>query len=150
MSMSPQIVLYVFWKYISEYLTETLYREFKPHDCGCIFLKEPYLAVSLLLRYDRSIYNNLVEDMVNSYSMRQDNYPRTLYKMQQIFINRQNIPRTTTRTPTGSLALPQERTNNEVTSPTNNGHSRRQRRIEQDIYTVKCYNCNPYGHYSID
>ena len=51
---------------------------------------------------------------------------------------------------TGGLAFDHERTNNEGTGPTSGGHRVRQRRGEQYIYMVKCYNCNHYGHYSRD
>ena len=84
--------------------------------------REAYLTVSLLLRCDQSIYGKLVEDMGHSYALGQDNYPRTLHKIQNLLANFKNSSQMTSRPPTGGIAFSQEQTNDEGNGPTNSGH----------------------------
>ena len=104
--------------------------------------------VILLLIGDHIIYRKLAEDMINKYTMGQDNCPRTLPKMKNILVNWRNSARTIPRPPNGGLAFTHERTNNEGAVPTNGVHGRIPGREELDISTVKFYNCNLYSHYS--
>ena len=73
---------------------------------GNIF-REAYIMVSLLLSSDQSIYGNLVKDMQNSYTLGQNNYPRTLPKMQNLLANWQNSARKTPINPTRNLSFDQ-------------------------------------------
>ena len=69
-------------------------------------------------------------------------------KIKNLLSNWWNSAQTIHIPPTGGLDFSQEQINDEFTGPTNDSHGRRQRSGEQDISTVKCYNYNPYGHYS--
>ena len=94
------------------------------------YTREAYLAVILLLSFDKNIYVNIVEDVVNIYSIGQDNYPQTLSKMQNLLANWKNRTCTMPRLPTGGLAFYRERTENEVAVPTNGCHNGRKIREE--------------------
>ena len=51
---------------------------------------EAYLAVSMLLSLDHSMYENIIKDLPNSYSMGIDQYPQTRANMHDTIIHWQN------------------------------------------------------------
>ena len=49
-----------------------------------------YLAISIILILDRLIYGNMIEDLLNSYSMGTDQYPQTRSKMHNTIVHWRN------------------------------------------------------------
>ena len=72
------------------------------------YTREAYLNVSLLLSCDCRIFENIIEDKGNKYAMDQDNYPRTLPKMQNLPNNWRHNDRTILRPPLGGLYFSQD------------------------------------------
>ena len=66
---------------------------------------EAYLAVSLLLIFNQSIYRKLVEDPWNSYTTGQDHDPQTIPDMKNLLVRLHNRECTTPKPTTGVLSF---------------------------------------------
>jgi hypothetical protein len=106
------------------------------------YTREQYLACAFLSGSDRKRYGKLLEDLENDYTVKQDNYPRTLVDTYSLLIHWKQKPRDLMR------ALVMAFANVDEEKKERRRPGRRPPRVKPDKSDIQCYRCKVMGHYS--
>ena len=122
------------------------------------YAREQYLACAFLLGADRKRYGKLLENLENDYTQKNDRWPKTITDAYSLLINWKQDPRNLLQVVGASsdgIAFAnvgeneKKVTNSNTTPATATGNEDKKVWVPPPpIHTVKCYECNKYGHYS--